>query len=93
MTKLNTIAKVCPSDKNYRKSEWWTIYDYLHYSTKVEFSENLHIVSIYDFKRRDMTESREVEIYFPSDRAYKRCKKLYEQWYYSKTPSDKKYGF
>lgn len=86
LKKLNTIAKVCPSNENYYYKGHDT-YEYLHYSTEVEFTP-YNIISIKDYRRNDWNENDcyEVKVYFESDRAYKRCKKLYEEWYYNKLP-------
>lgn len=79
-------ARVCPSNENYRKSDGRMNYDLLNKWKKVEFTPYRIIKVITETYAK---EEIEIDVYFGSDRAYKRCKKLYDEWYYKLTPYQK----
>lgn len=86
MRKISYIAKVCPSNENYWKNDGNIIYNALREGISVEFTK-YNIVNI--VSKNGSGEDVIKSIYFPSDRAYKRCERLYREWYYKLTPYQK----
>ena len=86
---ITTRARICPTDRNYRMSDWNMIYDLLHYWRNVEFSDNYSLVEL-DCKNSN-NEERRYKIRFSSERAFKRCKRMFAEWYYEKLPFDKEW--
>lgn len=82
MRKINYVSKVCPSNENYWKSEWRIVYDLLKDNKSVEFSNNIVRIVRVNWSGEEVLHS----IYFSSDRAYKRCEKLYNDGYYKVSP-------
>lgn len=81
------LVKACPSKENYWKNN---AYDYFYGAVNAKWSDVAPIVHI-DFywgARYFMKEweTTEVCLHFVSDRAFKRCKRLYEEWYYKDLP-------
>ena len=89
--RFSTIVKVCPSDKNYYNTNGWIEYDYLNRGKNVKWCDVAPIVTVE--LHYDDWDYVTVSMHFSSNIAYKRCRKLYEQWYYEKTPVQKEYGF
>lgn len=76
MKTIHYSARVCPSNENYWKSEGNMIYDLLRNGKDVKFVGNNFVKLI--IKNR-MGEDMLCDIYFRSDRAYKRCERLYNE--------------
>ena len=86
---ITTRARICPTDRNYRMSDWNMIYDLLHYWRNVEFDDKCSLVEL-DCKNSN-NEERRYKIRFSSERAFKRCKRMFSEWYYEKLPFDKEW--